>query len=50
MAINQQVDYYCDVCGEGDRVSDVNVTFIKRLLRRWGWSVGKRLVCPECRK
>lgn len=49
MTLSNEIQYACDNCGTGDRISDTTMTYVVRLLRSWGWSVGKRILCPDCR-
>lgn len=48
--------YFCDKCGKADEyIRDVdkwipNKTFLIRFARQNGWSVGKKVLCPDCRK
>lgn len=42
---------YCDKCGKGivySRTMAKNTAIM--LMRNKGWSVGKRWLCPDCRK
>ncbi len=41
---------FCDRCGYADFYHLTNKTEIVRISRRKGWSIGKRHLCPECRK
>lgn len=48
--------YYCDKCGvatEYRRTSDKwlpSKTHLVRWARESGWSIGKQVLCPNCRK
>ena len=48
--------YFCDVCGiaiEYKRSPSEwlpSKTYIVKWARKDGWSIGKKVLCPECRK
>ena len=44
-----QVVVQCDCCGESDTYGmELQKSAIKQA-RKAGWSIGKRVKCPECR-
>lgn len=50
MAINFESQVYaeCDRC-RASEARQTSVADMKRILRLEGWSIGKRVLCPECR-
>lgn len=41
----------CDCCGEMMYwTSNVSKECIAKIARKKGWTIGKRCLCPECRK
>jgi len=41
----------CDKCGYAKEwFSIIGGTHLKRWMREEGWSIGKQILCPNCRK
>lgn len=45
-----QVFASCDICHIDEFSSTRTLADFKQMLRLEGWSIGKRTLCPECRK
>lgn len=52
MGVNYESQVYamCDLCRANDACSRYTVTEYKTILRRKGWSIGRRTLCPKCAK
>lgn len=40
----------CDICHADEFSSTRTLADFKQMLRLEGWSIGKRVLCPKCRK
>lgn len=40
----------CDNCNMKLNVADCSKNVIKRIARKKGWTIGEKVLCPNCRK
>lgn len=46
-----ETSIYCDKCGSGYSFPDIEPKyFMIKIVREKGWTVGKKHLCPNCRK
>lgn len=38
----------CDICHVDEFSSVLTLADFKKILRREGWTIGKKTICPEC--
>ena len=48
VGFESQVFASCDLCGVDEFSSTRTLSDFKDMLRREGWSIGRKTICPEC--